>query len=481
MVVPNVSEDIEAKIRRLRELGKASPEPETPKAPAPPIKKRPKKPRPLGSIRERERRKRILIGAAIVIVVLIIVSVGAYFYMQNRAAEQLANAKTQKLNEVYAYFKGDIVNQSRECTQKPIEIRNSLINVINAAQSVDELNSIDVKMAYEQALNEYNSCIQRVERLRYETVLNQTKAEKMQDIETGFQALLAMPLPDNIRVKAIGFMKSLKTQVESAETVEQVDSIDPSPYLLELWRDYYYYRIEALPGQEVILEHDGSREMVTKADAKAVLAGIMDYRELMKYRIEKVEWVEMSLVLPKKNINGAFLSPGDRIKLVIQSKNTTMVDGYFELVLLPVQSGSISVSESQSQSSSVSSSSSTTYSESHSSSASPGGASISDSSSASDSFTTSQSASQSSSGSYSYSVNLAEILKAIAAGKIQASEEVKQQLSAYGWKVLDLEKDTSLEAIDHNTQLLVIVKVPSIFVPDVLANQNALYLVRVST
>lgn len=58
MVVLNVSEDIEAKIRRLRELGKASAEPDAPKVAKPPIKKPPKKPRSIGSIREREKRKK---------------------------------------------------------------------------------------------------------------------------------------------------------------------------------------------------------------------------------------------------------------------------------------------------------------------------------------------------------------------------------------------------------------------------------------
>ncbi|WP_206206083.1 DUF515 domain-containing protein [Thermococcus sp. JdF3] len=481
MVVLNVSEDIEAKIRRLRELGKASAEPEPPVAPKPaPAKKPSRRPRSVGSIREKERRKRILIGVSIVIIVLILTSVGAYIYLQNRAAEELTNARNKKLAEVNLYFKPDIFNNTN-CSPKANAIKSQLLNQILHAKSVDELNAVDVKGSYDIALREYNSCIDELHRVELEKQLNRTKEQKLKLLELEFQPLLSMPLPDDIRTKTVTYMNDLKERVMSATSVDEVNSIKADPYLLEVWRDYYYWRIDALPGQDVILEYGDSKKMVTKADAKAVLGGIMDYKELMKYNVVKVEWVEMSLVLPKRNINGAFLSPGDRIKLFIQGQNTTTVDGYFELVLLPVQSGSISVSESQSQSSSSSTSSSTTYSESHSSSASPGGASISDSSSASDSVTNSQSVSQSSSGSYSYSVNLAEILKAIAAGKIQASEEVKQQLSAYGWKVLDLEKDTSLEAIDHNTQLLVIVKVPSIFVPDVLANQNSLYLVRVST
>ncbi len=307
--------------------------------------------------------------------------------------------------------------------------------------------------------------------------------EKIKENELEYQPLLSMPLPDDLKSKAVKYLKELENRVMSARSIEEVKSIKADPYLLELWRDYQFWRIDQLARmghKDVILEYKGTKKMVSIQEAKAILGGILDYRELMEYKVMKVEWVELSLVLPKRNINGAFISPGDRIKIYIRG-NTTSFDGYFELVLLPVQGGSISVSESQSQSSSSSGSSSTTYSESHSTSASPGGASISDSSSASDSYTNSQSASQSSSASYSYSVNLGEILKAIAAGKIQASEQVRNQLNAYGWKVLNLEQETALAALDSNTQLLVIVRVPSIFVPDILQNQNNLYIVRVAT
>jgi hypothetical protein len=99
----------------------------------------------------------------------------------------------------------------------------------------------------------------------------------------------------------------------------------------------------------------------------------------------------------------------------------------------------------------------------------------------SDTYSNSQSVSQSSSASYSYNVNLAEILKAIAAGKIQASDQAKEALQSYGWKVLSLEESSDMLVLSPNTEFLVIVKVPSIFVPDILSNQNDLYVARVST
>ncbi|NJE61824.1 DUF515 domain-containing protein [Thermococcus sp. 21S7] len=479
-----MSEDIEAKIRRLRELGKAGMESEpAPVSKPTPSKKPAKRPRTIGSIRAKERRKRVMIGASIVIIIILLASIGAYMYFQNRAEKALINARTKKLAEVNMYFKPEFFNNTN-CTGDVNSIKAQLVNQITHAKSVDELNAIDVKGRYDLALQKYNECVQEIKQKEMEKQLNIAKEQRIKAVELEFQSLLSMPLPDEIKNKAVSYMNDIEGRIKAAGSVGEVNSIKADPYLLELWRDYYYWRINYLTEQgykDVILEYSGSKRMVSASEAKAILGGIMDYRELMKYKVLKVEWVELSLVLPKKNINGAFILPGDRIKIFIQGKNDTAFDGYFELVLLPTQGGSISVSESQSQSSSSSTSSSTSYSESHSSSASPGGASISDSSSASDSYSNAQSSSQSSSASYSYNVNLAEILKAIAAGKIQASEEVKKQLTAYGWKVLDLEKGTSLEAIDHNTQLLVIVKVPSIFVPDILDNQKALYITRVST
>ncbi|ASJ06217.1 DUF515 domain-containing protein [Thermococcus pacificus] len=481
-----MSEDIETKIRRLRELGKTSAEPEAPKTAVPPVRKPPRKPRTVGSLRERERRKRILTGVAVLLIVILIISVGAYVYIQNRAAKQLTEEKNKKLREVYTYFKGDIVNSSRNCTFGPIEVRNELINRINAAQSLDEIRAIDVKAFYDQAVSDYKECLAKIESMKYEKVLNQTKAEKIRAIETEFQSILAMPLPDDLRTKVVNSMKSLEEQVMSAETIDQVNSVNAAPYLLELWRDYYYYRIDTIPGQEVILERDNVKRIVSKSDAKAILGGVLDYKELMEYNVYKVEYVDIALVLTRDRINGAFLAPGD--KVMVFAKNSTNApfmeianEGYVQLVLLPTDAGVISVDEAQSQSSSSSVSSSTQYSEDHSTTYNPGDLTISDGQSTSDTYTNTQSSSQSASASYSYSVDLAEILKAIAAGKIQASDEVREQLRAYGWEIVDLEKESGMLVLKPDAQFLVVIRVPSIFVPDILSNQQYLYIAKIAT
>ncbi|WP_206204040.1 DUF515 domain-containing protein [Thermococcus barossii] len=483
MVVLNVSEDIEAKIRRLRELGKASVEPETPKTAKPPVKKPPKKPRPVGSIRERERRRRILIGASIVIIVILIISIGAYIYMENRAAEQLTRAKNKKLAEVNYYFKpgSELMN-----TTFGKNARDDLIRKINAAQTVEEVESIDVKAAYQNAWNQYQAYLEEQHRLEMERQLNQTKKEKISQIEAQFSQLLAMPLPDSLKKKVVDSMNSIEEQIMSATSEQQVEAVNADPYLLELWREYYYYIIDTIPTQNVILEKDNVKRIVSKSDAKAVLGGILDYRELMHYKVYKVEFVDIALVLSRDKINGAFLAPGD--KIMIFAKNATNApfkeivnEGYVELVLLPTEAGTISVNEAQTQTSSSSTSSSTQYSEQHDTQYTPGDASITNGQAISDIYSNSQTASQSASASYTYNVDLTEILKAIAAGKIQASEDVKEQLRAYGWEIVDLEKESGMLVLDPNTQFLVIVKVPSIFVPDILSNQQYIYIAKVAT
>ncbi|WP_258083458.1 DUF515 domain-containing protein [Thermococcus thermotolerans] len=478
-----MSEDIEAKIRRLRELGKASVEPEVPKTAKPPVRKPPKKPRPVGSIRERERRKRILIGASIVILVILIISIGAYIYMENRAAEELTQAKNKKLAEVNSYFKpgSELMN-----TTFGKNARDELIRKINAAQTVEEVQSIDVKAAYQEAWNQYQAYLEEQKRLEMERQLNQTKKEKISQIEAQFSQLLAMPLPDDLKKKVIDSLNSLEEQVMSATTEQQVNAVNADPYLLELWREYYYYVIDTIPTQNVILERDNVKKIVTKAEAKSALGGILDYRELIQYKVYKVEFVDIALVLSRDKINGAFLAPGD--KIMIFAKNATNApfkeivnEGYVELVLLPTQAGTISVNEAQSQTSSSSTTSSTQYTEQHNTQYTPGDTSITNGQAISDIYTNSQTASQSASASYSYTVDLTEILKAIAAGKIQASEDVKEQLRAYGWEIVDLEKESGMLVLDPNTQFLIIVKVPSIFVPDILSNQQYLYIAKVAT
>ena len=480
-----MSEDIEAKIRRLRELGKTGTEPKAAPAAKPPKKRPPTKPRSVGSIRGRERRKRILVGASIIIIIILIVSIGAYVYMQNQAAERLNKARQEKLNQVTYYFRGNIVNQSQTCSEQPIRIRNELLSKIRSAKSIEELENIDVKAEYNLALQKYNACVEKQKRLEYERELNQTKREKIREIEMAFQPLLSMPLPDDLKKKTVATLNSLEKQVMNAKTEAEVNATDPEPYLLSLWKDYYYYLIDTIPGQEVVLEKGNYKKIVTKAEAKSIISGILDYKEIMHYKFYKVQYVDIALVLTRDRINGAFLKPGDQV--ILFAKNSTkgpfqeiVNQGYVELVLLPKNAGQISVSESQSQSSTSSSSSSTTYNENHQNVYNPGGGQISTQQGSTDTYQNSQTNSQSASASYSYAVDLGEILKALAAGKMQSPEAVRQQLEAYGWKVVDLEKESGMLVLQPNTEFMIIIKVPSIFVPDILTYQNSLYLAKVS-
>ncbi|MCD6372056.1 MAG: DUF515 domain-containing protein [Thermococcus sp.] len=481
-----MSEDIEAKIRRLRELGKTGTEPKAAPPARPPRKRPSTKPKSVSSIRGRERRKRILVGASIVIIIILIISIGAYVYMQNQAAERLNRAKQDKLAQVNTYFKGDIVNQSQTCSAEPIRIKNDLVRRIQAADSMEELERIDVKAAFSNALQKYNACIEEQRRIEFERKLNQTKQEKVREIELAFQPLLSKPLPDDIKKKVVATLNSIEQQVMEAESEAEVNSTSPEPYLLSLWRDYYYYLIDTIPGQEVVLEKGDYRSIVTKAQAKSIIGGVLDYREIMQYKFYQVQYVDIALVLTRDRINGAFLAPGDRV--VIFAKNSTNApfreivnQGYVEMILLPVDAGRISVSESQSQSSTSSSSSSTNYAENHQESYNAGGGQIGTQEGSSDTYQNTQTNTQTASASYSYAVDLKEILKALAAGKLQSPEAVRQQLEAYGWRVVDLEKESGMLVLQPNAQFMVIIRVPSIFVPDILTYQDSLYLAKIST
>jgi len=487
MVVLKVAEDIEAKIRRLRELGKVTAEPETPpvKPPTASAKKPPRRPRSISSIRERERRKRILIGASILIIVILIISIGAYSYLQSRSANELKSLRSKKIREVNYYF-SHYNFSNKECAQKAFKIRSIVLSKIESAKTVDQLRSIDVRVYFDKAVQVYRACVEEQQRIAYEKKLNQTKRQKIKSIEMAFRPLLSLPLPDSLRAKVISAMKTLEQQVQSAKTIEEVNSISPDPYLLSLWRDYYFWKIDSIPTNQVILEKNGVKQLVSKSEAKSILSAVTNYTELLQYKVYKVQYVEIALVLPRDRIAGGFIKPGDVVMFFAKNGSKGQYreivnQGYVELVLLPTNVGQISVSESQSQSSSTSSSTSTAYNENHASTYNPGDTQFSNGTSVSDTYSNSESASQSSSASYSYSVNIAEILKAIAAGKIQASEQVKEELQNYGWKVITLEETSDMLVLPPNTDFLIIVKVPSIFVPDILQNQQYLYVARVST
>ncbi len=490
MVVLNVSEDIEAKIRRLRELGKASTEAESQPVSRPPkatLRKPPRKPRGIGSIRDKERRKKILIGAGVLITVIILVAVGALMYFQSHAANQLQEAKNSKIAEVNQYYKAYSLHMNTTYGQNLLKnTRSKLLSEISSASSVDQVKAVDVKGTYAKAYQQYKAYLQEQERIKFEQQLNATKREKIQNLTLEFQPLLAQPLPDSIRAEVVDSLKSLEESVNNASSMEGVARINAAPYLLKLWRDYYDYRIDSVPTQSVVLiMPDGTKKVLSKTEAKAYLAGISDYRQIIRYSVQKVEYVDIALVLSRDRINGAFLSPGDHI--VIFAKNSSSArfqeivnQGYIELVLLPKQAGLINLNEAQSQSSSSSSSSSSQYSRDQSSTYQPGGTTISNGQSSSDTYSNSQSASQSVSAVYSYSTDLTQILKALAAGKLKNGANVEQQLENYGWEVIDLEKSSGLMVVDPNAQFLVIVKVPSIFVPDILSYQQYLYLAKVT-
>jgi len=468
-VVLTVAEDIEEKIRRLRELGRVSVEEKEEKESGAPVPKpsHPRKPLRFGRLRERERRKRIIIGASIIAVILIAVIVGVYTTYQNRAAKQLQEAKLAKIKEVNQYFTGELENDP---------MKAQLINQINQAKSKEELEKIDVKAIAEQRKAQ-------LEQERLQKEFQQAKEMKLLEIDQYFGLLLSQPLPADIKSEAVQILNQLKEKVNSAKTKDEVSLIDPNPYLLELWRKYYYYLIENIPTQKVILKKGTEKSIYTKAEAKYILSKVTDVNELLQYTIEKAEMVQVALILPREKVNGAFLSSGDKIKIFAEINSTTIQkiadEGYVNMVLFLSDSGVIAVSESQQETKTIKTSSETSYSDYYSEEYAPGDQSISYEQNREESHSTTQSSSQTISASYTYNVALNEILKAIAANKIAAADEVKEQLARYKWKLFDLEQNMGLLATEPSAKVLVIVEVPAEFVEDILKYKEALYITKI--
>lgn len=476
-----MSENIEEKIKRLRELGKAAAEPEAPspgpkpgRIPARP----PKRPSKIGSLRERERRKRILIGAAVISIILIMSIAAVYVYLQGKSARELKAAKQAKINEVNAYFKGNLANDP---------VKQQLIGEIQAAQSVEEVEKIDVKKAYQDRLKEIKAARAAEEEKKRLEELNKVKTDKLNEVELDFEPLLNQPLPEDLKNEVVNTLNSLKSSINSAQSKEEVSAIDPTPYLIDLWKKYYYYLIDSTPSEKVILKKGAEKHIYTKVEAKYEISRITEYGELLQYSIEKAQMVKIALVLPRKNVVGGYLEPGAKIQIFAQNKSNVYIkvadEGFIDLVLLPTQAGSISVSESQSNSNSYNNQATTTYSQTSSDQTTyqPGASVISNSQTTNENeqYSSGQTSSESSSASYNYNVNLAEVLKALAADKLNNPDDVKETLEKYGWKVMDLEQATGMLTMDPNTPVLVIVEVPSDFVSDILTYQNELYIANV--
>ncbi|MFA4640194.1 DUF515 domain-containing protein [Pyrococcus kukulkanii] len=465
-----MAEDIEAKIRRLRELGRAVSEseeqPPTPLPPKPP-KRRVSR---IGMLREKERKKRIIIGALVLSIIIIGAIVSIYMYLENKAARELENAKKAKIAEVNACFKGELANDTAKI---------QLINAIMAAKSIEELNKINVKKVCEERWKALQEAKKRAEEERLAKELAELKNQTKANIKMAFDPLLQVQVPDELKKEVIDTMNMLLSQVDKAKTKEEVIGIDPTPYLLDLWKRVYIYRIDSIPGTKVILARGNVTNIYTKSEAKEVISKTETLSDLLQYQVKEVQLVQLALVLSRKDVNGGFLEPGDKIQIYDKRSGKRLVpEGYVVLVLF--DAGQIQVSESQSKTNSWSSTSSTLTQESSSTNYTPGETPYQVSQTTESQTSVQESSSETLSASYSYSVNLAEILKAIAAGKITDPTEVQNKLEKYGWKVLTLEEASNLLALNENTRVLVIVEVPTEFVSEVLKSENYLVIAKIS-
>ncbi|AAL81120.1 DUF515 domain-containing protein [Pyrococcus furiosus DSM 3638] len=468
-----MAEDIEAKIRRLRELGKiAESKEETPTpTPAKPPRRRFSR---IGTLREKERRKRVIIGAVVLSVIIIAGVFAIYMYFENKAVRELENAKNAKIAEVNACFKGELANDT---------VKFQLINKIMAAKSIEELEKINVNQICEQRKKELEEERIRAEQERLAKELAQLKNDTKESIKAAFGPLLQVEVPDEIKKKIVSTLNDLLSKVDSAKTKDEVLSINVEDYLLPLWKEVYIYKIDSMPTSKVILKKGEEKRMYTKEEAKLIINRIGSLSELLEYNVEKVELVQVALVLSRENVVGGFIAPGDEVKVYAKNGTTfreIVPEGYVVTALLSTDAGRITVSESQQQTTTASSTSSTSSQQISSTSYSPGDVTYQNSQQSQTQSSVTQTTSESLSSTYTYSVNLGEILKAIAAGKIKAPESVRAQLSNYGWEVLDLEQEFKFLALPEDTRLLVIIEVPSEFVPEILNWKDSIVVAKVS-
>nr|WP_048055276.1 DUF515 domain-containing protein [Pyrococcus sp. NA2] len=468
-----MAEDIEAKIRRLRELGRTVGEEEQPSAPGPPKPPKRRVSR-IGMFRERERRKRIIVGALVLAIIIIGAVISIYTYLESKAARELEAAKKVKISEVNKCFTGELANDT---------VKVQLINRILAAKSIEELQTINVKEICEKRKQEILEAKRRAEEEKKAKELAALKNQTKENIKLAFEPLLQVQVPDELRAEIISTYNTLLSKVDLAKTKEEVLSISPDQYLLNLWKKVYYYKIDSVPTKEVILRRGKEIKVYTKEEAKEIISKVNDLSDLLQYSVEEVKFVQIALVLPRDNVVGGFLEPGDEIKIYARSNGTNFEEiapeGRVVMVLFAVNT--INVYESETKTNSISSSASTTSQQSSTTSYSPGEETTYQSSQTSQTQTsTTQTTSETISASYSYSVNLAEILKAIAAGKIADPERVKAELEKYGWHVLDLEKETNLMALPEDTKVLVLIEVPKDFVPEILTYRTSVVIAKVS-
>ncbi|AFK22682.1 hypothetical protein Py04_1107 [Pyrococcus sp. ST04] len=422
-------------------------------------------------LRERERRKRIIIGALVLAIIIIGAIISVYIYLENKAARELENAKKAKIAEVNACFKGPLANDTAKI---------QLINAIMAANSLEELQKINVKEVCQERWKAYEEAKRKAEEEKLARELAEIKNKTKENIEIAFEPLLQVQVPDTLRKEIVDTLNMLLKEVDEAKTKEEVLSIDPNPYLLDLWKKVYYYRIDSIPTTKVILVKGNVTNIYTKSEAKEVISKVESLADLLQYQVREVKFVQIALVLSRKDASGGFLKPGDKIEIYDKRTGKRLVpEGYVVLVL--VDASQINLAETQSKSKSESYSETKSSQQSSTTNYSPGETSYQESQSISSQTSVQQTISESLSAGYSYNVNLGEVLKAIAAGKIKSPDTVKEVLEGYGWRVLNLEEQTNLLALDPDrTRVLVIVEIPSEFMEEVLKAENSLVIGKIS-
>lgn len=453
-----MAENLEEKIKNIRELGQQESKGKKIKAPkfsfSDPMK------------------RRALVGALTIILLISIVGAFVYHKQKENYIAQLEQEKALKIQEINNYFKGPLENST---------YKQELISQVQSAQKIEEVRAIDVKSAYQKALEEYNKQIEEQERLKYLKELEDKKTLKLQELDTKFAEFLSLPLPEDIKAKAIEEKTTLRAQIENATKIEDVEAVNIDIPLLTLWREYATYKVQSLPGNYVVLSYDGQEYLMSKEKAIFTIQTLNSIDVLKTVYAEEVHLVTIALSVKRTNIVGGFVQPGDLVKIFGINPTSgeyeeVVEQGEVQLVLIPTDGAKINAFENYvtTISGSESTSTSTTNTDSESKTFVYNGVTYETSETSSD--TTSESStdqySSSESQSYGYSTALTELIKMLTVGKVENKEEVEAALQEYGLRLLNYEKDSNIKVIPDDAVFLVVVKVPDKSVADLLNHKD---------
>lgn len=422
-----------------------------------------------------EQKKKLIRFMGIFFIALMIGSVAyfAYSYYTTSEAVRFKRLQAMKYEQVEKLFTGPLANDT---------VKQQLLLKIKYAKSVEELEAIDVEKIYQERYQQYLEEQKRAEEEKRLMELNDAKAKLSSDVNVYFAKIENVFLANNdveMYNKAGARKVELLELIANATSISELDSINPDFEAAIIYMEYLKKHIATLPGDEVVVYYGGEDRVMTKDEVIEELAGVMSVDELLKYSIAPVEYVYMAVLVPRKAALGGYLEFGSDVVVYGKDFETQkyvrlLPKAKLEFYVLTYGNGIISLQESQQVTDSstdvIENTQQNIYNVNDNNSTIVSGVTV-----------TQQDVDQDT-HSISYSTDLAELLKAIAAERIQNIDEIKEKLENYGVDLAELEKKTQVMALPEDAVLFVVLKVPEVAVDDILYYQEmgGLYIAEIA-